>query len=274
MAEPDPLAGHRLVFVGGLHRSGTTPLARVLAAHPQVSGFADTGATEDEGQHLQDVYPVARTYGGPGRFALDGRAHLTETAPLATPESARRLAASWAPHWDLGRPVLVEKSPPNLVMTRFLQALYPDARFVLIVRHPVVVALGTSKWLRGRGLRTPMANWFAAHDTMRGDLPSLTHVHVLRYEELSADPERVLADLGRFLGLDGPVPAGSWQGGRSEGYARQWAELATDPRPWRRARRRALVREFGDRAAEYGYDLEDLDALRPWEPTAPRRALG
>ena len=101
----------------------------------------------------------------PGRFALDPRSHLTEDSPLATPGNAARLAEQWAPYWDLSRPVLVEKSPPNLVMTRFLQALYPHASFVVIVRHPVVVALGTDKWLRGRTLRTPMANWFAAHDT-------------------------------------------------------------------------------------------------------------
>ena len=61
--------GHLLVFVGGLHRSGTTPLARALSAHPDISGFSNTGVPEDEGQHLQDVYPPAYVLGGPGRFA-------------------------------------------------------------------------------------------------------------------------------------------------------------------------------------------------------------
>jgi hypothetical protein len=31
------MEGHRFVFLAGLHRSGTTLLARLLAAHPQVS---------------------------------------------------------------------------------------------------------------------------------------------------------------------------------------------------------------------------------------------
>ena len=52
--------GHRLVFLAGLHRSGTTLLARLLAAHPEVSAFSDTGVSADEGQHLQTRLP-ART---------------------------------------------------------------------------------------------------------------------------------------------------------------------------------------------------------------------
>ena len=61
---------HRFVFLAGLHRSGTTLLARLLAAHPEVSGFSGTGVPADEGQHLQTVYPAAKVYGGPGRFGF------------------------------------------------------------------------------------------------------------------------------------------------------------------------------------------------------------
>jgi hypothetical protein len=261
---PGPGEGHKLVFVGGLHRSGTTPLARVLAEHPQVSGFAGTTATEDEGQHLQDVYPAARAYGGAGRFALDPRAHLTEASPLATGANAARLFDQWRPHWDTSRQVLVEKSPPNLVMTRFLQALYPQAYFVVIVRHPVVVALSTEKWLHGRSLRTPMANWFAAHDAFCADAPWLRRLHVVKYESLVADPQAGLDAIGSFLGLDGPVPAGSWQAGRSGAYEDSWRQLAADRRPWKRMLRASLVRTYTERALAYGYDVEDLDVLRPW----------
>jgi Sulfotransferase family len=258
------VSDHKLVFVGGLHRSGTTPLARALAEHPQVSGFSGTGATEDEGQHLQDVYLAARTYGGAGRFALDPAAHLTETSPLVTTANAERLFEQWAPYWDLGREVLVEKSPPNLVMTRFLQALYPKAYFVVIVRHPVVVALSTEKWLHAKKLRTPMANWFAAHDAFAADAPRLDRLHVVKYESLTRDPAGELAAIGDFLGLDGAVPAASWQGGRSDAYTRSWDDLATDRRPWKRWLRTSLVRTYAERATAYGYDLADLDVLRPW----------
>ena len=138
----------RLVFVAGLHRSGTTPLARLLAAHPEISGFDGTGVKEDEGQHLQDVYPSARRYGGAGRFALDPRSHLTEESPLATPENATRLARQWSQHWDLDRRLLLEKSPPNLVMTRFLQA-HPD--IIGVISGNDEMALGAIAALKEAG---------------------------------------------------------------------------------------------------------------------------
>lgn len=252
------LPDHRLVFVGGLHRSGTTPLARCLGAHQQVSAFADTGAKEDEGQHLQSVYPAAQTYGGAGRFALAPAAHLTESSALATEDSARRLFDEWRPYWDLTQPVLVEKSPPNLVMTRFLQQLYPESYMVMVVRHPVVVSLSTIKW-SGGSLHRLMENWFAAHEIFRADAPHLRHVHTVSYESLVREPERALAGIASFLDLDGPIPADSIQGHRSQGYEQRWHDLAHSSSPWRRRTYRQIIDQYADRAQGFGYDLRDLD---------------
>src|ERR1700693_1221710 len=81
------------VFLGGLHRSGTTLLFRMLREHPAISGFANNQdanewlAAEDEGQYLQSVYPQAIFWGGPGKFAFSPEAHLTEQSELLTVES-------------------------------------------------------------------------------------------------------------------------------------------------------------------------------------------
>ena len=216
----------RLVFVAGLHRSGTTPLARLLATHPEISGFVETGVKEDEGQHLQDVYPSARQYGGAGRFAFDERSHLTERSPLATVENAQRMLDQWAGHWDLDRRLLLEKSPPNLVMTRFLQQLYPEARFVVVVRHPVVVALSTQKWAGPlAGLPPLLEHWVRAHETFLADAAKLRNVHVVRYEQLVSDPTGTLAGVAEFLGLCEPIAADSLDGSRSDRYRTAWGEL-------------------------------------------------
>ncbi len=255
--------GHRLVFIGGLHRSGTTPMARCLAEHPQVSGFAGTGVKEDEGQHLQTVYPSAREHGGAGHFAVAEAAHLTEESALATEANARRLFEQWQPHWDLARPVLIEKSPPNLVMTRFLQSLFPDARFLIVVRHPVVVSLSTMKWVDD-SLETLLEAWFHAHDVFVGDAARLHRVQVVKYEDFVSDTVRTLSDVAGFLDLTGDVPAGSVAQDRSDGYVDQWHQLKTAKAPWRRARYQRLCDRFENRANAYGYSLLDLKRRGPF----------
>jgi len=262
---------HRLVFVAGLHRSGTSPTARLLSAHPSVSGLTATGVKEDEGQHLQDVYPSARTYGGAGRFAFSPAAHLTEQSPLVRPDSAERLFQQWAPYWDLSRPVLVEKSPPNLVMTRFLQALFPEARFLVVMRHPVVVALSTSKWAGLTPLRRLIEHWVRAHEIFLADAPALRRLHVLRYEHLVAEPAAALGEVGDFLGLDGPIPRESVDAQRSTTYVQQWEALRASRNPLHRRSLARIEAEYGARVERLGYRLDDLDAVRDLPPVRPVR---
>jgi hypothetical protein len=102
-----------VLFIGGVHRSGTSLLHHILRAHSDISGFANTGVSMDEGQHLQSIYPTARAYGGPGRFGFDPRSFMDENHPLATCGNAAALAAEWGRHWDFGKQLLIEKSPPN-----------------------------------------------------------------------------------------------------------------------------------------------------------------
>lgn len=254
---------HQLVFVGGLHRSGTTPFARCLAQHPMVSGFSNTGAEEDEGQHLQDVMPTGQAFGGPGRFALDPNSAMTETSPLVSRDSAERLSEQWGKHWDLRKPVLVEKSPPNIVRMRFLQALFPTASFIMVVRHPVIVSLSTKKWAKGATYDKLFDNWFAAHDTMRRDAAMIERLHIVKYEDLVLTPDDVLADAAEFLQLDGPIPSGGLQNGRSSSYEDTWEEWRSSFNPLPRLRARHLVHKYGQRAAEYGYSMDRLHSSKP-----------
>ncbi len=190
---------------------------------PRGQRLQDTGVPRDEGMFLQDVYPPSFKHGGPGRFALDPDAHLTESSPLVSAESSRRLWAAWSRFWDLDKPVLLEKSPPNLIRTRFLQALFPEARFIIVVRHPIAVAYATKVWSR-TSLRSLLRHWIRAHEHFLADAPSLDHVALVRYEDLVADPVRELAKLHGFLGLepsDGPREVRS---GLNAEYYRRWSQ--------------------------------------------------
>ena len=123
------------VFLAGLHRSGTSLLHEIIRGHPEISGLVGTGAPEDEGQHLQSVYEPASSFGGPGKFVFDPRSHMDESHPLATRENAKIIFKQWSQYFDLSCKYLVEKSPPNIVRTRFLQKLFPGSKFILICRQ-------------------------------------------------------------------------------------------------------------------------------------------
>lgn len=247
------MEGHRFVFLAGLHRSGTTLLARLLAAHPEIGGFSGTGVPAEEGQHLQSVYPVAATYGGPGRFGFAPESHLTEASPLATEENARAIYEEWSRHWDLERPVLLEKSPPNLLKTRFLQALFPGSAFVVIVRHPIPVSIPTARWRGTRRYDRMFEHWLHCHSLFEADREHLARVHVLQYEQLVRDPAGLLREIFEFLELDPIPPSEPVQPGANEKYFRQWRDLKRDPRM--RAYLDLVSLRYERRVRRYGYSL-------------------
>lgn len=248
---------HRLVFVGGLHRSGTTLMTNLLAAHPSVSGLSGTSVPEDEGQHLQDVYLPARAYGGPGRFAFAPAAHLTESDADRPDTIRKRLLASWGPYWDLTRDVLVEKSPPNMIRMRFLRTVFPDSSFVMLMRHPIAVAGATRKWSH-TSYTSLVRHWLTAYETMFSDLTHLDRAIVVRYEDLICEPQGTLAHVFSTVGLPADSTADIARKvrvvtGINDRYFARWRQ----PWPLRHAVRRRVERRYGTRVARLSYDLSD-----------------
>jgi hypothetical protein len=247
------LSDHDFVFVGGLHRSGTSLIADLISRSPGASRLEGTGVPEDEGQHLQEVFPRAILHGGAGRFAFSAMMHLDESSPLCTPESAQSLLDSWGPYWNLECRVLVEKSPPNLLKGPFLQALFPRSAFVMVMRHPIAVAEATRKWARTVSKAELIHHWVTAYEIMAEDLPKLHRVVVVRYEDLVERPERELERIRDLVGLHpGPV-AQAVRAQINQKYYQAWLSGGVLAR---RDRDRA-ARQYGERVERFGYGLTE-----------------
>jgi hypothetical protein len=218
---------HKFVFLCGLHRSGTSPLFRILREHPEISGFRDTGAPEDEGQHLQTVFSPAKFHGGPGSFGFDKQAHLTEESELVTSENRVKLFQEWSRYWDLSKPCLIEKSPPNLIRTRFLQAMFPESSFIVILRHPVAASLATTKWTSS-SLESLIGHWLHCHRLFESDRQHLHTVHVLKYEDLIDSTGRQLKAIFEFLDLS-PQATPALNSAGNHHYFQSWRQLEKDP---------------------------------------------
>lgn len=252
-ATSSPVMHQRLVFVGGLHKSGTSLATRCLASHPRVSGFRDTGMPEDEGQHFQSVYLPALAHGGPGKFGFDAAAHLTESSTLVTMENRKRLLAEWGPRWDLTKEVLLEKSPPNLIRTRFLQALFPEALFVIVMRHPVAVAYATQKW-SGTNIPSLIEHWLTCHEIFQDDRPHIKRLTVVRYEDLVATPQGALNTIFSFLGVENVACDVAINPDVNTQYLRKWYDDSIGL-----SRSGATgggdIDAYASRVAAFGYDL-------------------
>src|SRR5262249_29687327 len=143
---------------------------------------------------------------------------------------ARLLFDEWAPHWNLARPVLLEKSPPNLLKTRFLQALFPGAKFVVIIRHPIPVSIPTARWRGTRRYGQMFKHWLHCHEIFETEREHIERIHVLTYDELVQDPAGKLREIFESLGLDPIEPSEPVEGGANEKYFRQWEEMKRDLR--------------------------------------------
>ena len=72
----------KYIFIGGLHRSGTSILNEIIGSSDKVAKHKNTGKPEDEGQHIQTVFDNGIAHGGVGRFCFDDNYHYTENNKL------------------------------------------------------------------------------------------------------------------------------------------------------------------------------------------------
>lgn len=162
---------------------------------------------------------------------------------------------------------IVLKSPTHAFRIRALLEMFPDARFLHIVRNPYEVFFSTIK-LRMRlegGQGFQKANFAGLHEQVLDTyvklhgklretrpLVAANRFHELRYEDLIADPIRELRTAYERLGLEHfhrAVPAMGQYFAAREGYR-------AAAYPMLPAEREEIARRWGEFFRQYGYPLD------------------
>jgi hypothetical protein len=191
--------GKRWLFLVGCYNSGTTLLAELLSRHPQISGLPT------EGHFITDQFVKDYEVGLPRMWA--GREELFRLTEDDGGPDPVRVMKEWGMRLDLSRDVLLEKSPPNSVRTRWLQRHFAPAYFVVIVRNGYAVAEGITRKADPRHLRDSWPieqsawQWRRSYEVLEEDQPNLEHVMWLSYESLTADPVTELNRITEFVGV-------------------------------------------------------------------------
>lgn len=261
-----PAAGSDMVFVGGLHRSGTSLVARLLAETDDATGLEGTGFEEDEGHYLHDAVRSVKEYGGPGRFGFHPAAHL---GPSLEPEHDRNsVLQAFAPYWgNRAASVKVEKSPQYVMQSVWLRSVFPGCRMVMVTRHPATVALATQKWTRpgptrlrrampAMSIEQLMGHWIRCHHLLEQDRHLVNGMSVVRFEDIMDPGSDCLAQLGADLHLASSIerPAPRPQA-VTKSYDERWQRWLASTAGRRAARTWLPMAEAA--MSKWGYSIDD-----------------
>lgn len=289
------------VFVVGCPRSGTTLLQRMLDNHPDLAVANDSHFVPLAVRDLDigtdppltgGLVEWVRTYRRFHRLGLTDE-QVDHAADSATTYAGFVSALYDAYAHERGKRWGGEKTPDYVKRMPRLHGLFPDARFVHIIRDGRDVALSTVEWANeGKGpgklalwAEEPVAVcalWWSSMVALgRRDGAGLGAdlYREVSYERLVAQPEPELAGIADFLGLpDSPAMAGFHEGrtrpapGRSAKGA--WLPATTGLRSWRETMPTRDVHLFealaGDLLIELGYDLSGEPPTEEEAETARR----
>ena len=195
------------VFLVGFPRSGTTLLDTILRSHSSIDVVEEQPTVDSAEAFIQKS-----GYSGIGQelpqevFVGAKKAYIREL------NKHRQLADN--------KPILIDKLPLNLLQIPLIQQLYPRAKFILALRHPLDAIL--SCWMQNFKLNSAMANmvdldrivefYCVAMETFKICRAKYNlSVHQIKYEDLLEDLSGETSALLKFLDLDWEIQMENYQ---------------------------------------------------------------
>lgn len=206
----DPLEWPKLIpddghidptFLVGFPRSGTTLLDVILRGHPDIATLEEHPLISSAVSTLhqcKDSEPTA--------IQTMSEEDLTRIRAAYFEERSKYLAPS-----DKDKKIIIDKLPLNLIEAGFIQRTFPNAKFILALRHPCDSVL--SCYMHTFKLNSAMANFLALSDAahLYDEAFSTWQLYCdkmlisafeIRYEDIVADMENTVRPLISFLELD------------------------------------------------------------------------
>ncbi|MEZ0223653.1 MAG: sulfotransferase [Alphaproteobacteria bacterium] len=199
------------VFLVGFPRSGTTLLEQVISSHPGARVSEELPAVDriahkirrQAGQELLDSLSFP---------ASSGPSYPSCLLPVnnAEIESLRQIFFTEHGAAAPGK-ILVDKHPLNILHAGLIARVFPDAKFILALRHPCDSVL--SCFMQWFAINPAMVRFLDLEDAARfydeafGLWEHYTkvlnlNVHTIYYEDVVADFQPTVAALLQFLGLE------------------------------------------------------------------------
>jgi hypothetical protein len=227
------------IFIVGAHKSGTSLMRSLLDGHPKLYAFpfelhffecqgyavsneyrrqtAWSGSHEQQvARFEQAIRTIAQTRDAMGGTATQARPDPDRFMEHFSTISSEADEETWLTHYfesvSQALPAQrssgqrwVEKSVEQAEFAARLQQLFPQARFIHMVRNPYANVVALREYRRKRHrfplwhrvMRTLEQQYFWAQHNRQ----VLDHYHVIRYEDLVQQPESTMRSLSKKLDL-------------------------------------------------------------------------
>ncbi|MFT6909420.1 MAG: LPS sulfotransferase NodH [Oleiphilaceae bacterium] len=213
-------------------RAGSTLLFEALSRHPQL--WTIGGESHAVIEHVPELSTVARGYVSNRLTSDDASDDVCNTLKQRFIANARSAIGSRLPYEGLSHLRFLEKTPKNALRVDFLHSVFPDAKFIYLVRDPrpnissIMQAWQSRRfvtypdlpgWPGGWSLLLPDGwknyqgnplakiaafQWQAANSAIRQSLSKLNDDQycTVNYDSFVEDPSAVLKSILTFAGLD------------------------------------------------------------------------
>lgn len=165
----------KYLFVLSPPYSGSTVLWRMLATSPHVSAF------EQEGQFLDSVRHVTK-----------------DPWNLQKPIPWEFVKEKWEEVWDCTKPILLEKSPPNLAHAFEIERVFSPAYFIIINRNPYAFCEGRVRRLQGTMAQAAQF-WVRCSRLQMKNLSELTNAIHFTYETFTESLGQISQQILEFV---------------------------------------------------------------------------
>lgn len=167
---------HKYLFVLSPPFCGSTLVWRILSTSRNVSSLPN------EGQFLPSVKKIMR----------EGHWDEAKTMPW------EYIKKQWMKEWDLTKPILLEKSPPNIMRAFEIEKCFKPSFFISINRNPYAFCEG---WSRRRKTSCEIAvRWWVRFSKYQiRNINGLNYNRFFKYEDLIENTENISKQLSDFM---------------------------------------------------------------------------
>jgi hypothetical protein len=174
MAQQIPMSSY--LFLLCPPYSGSTLLWKLLSTSENVSSLPL------EGQFLPELKDIMRDR------------QWNADHPMPWPD----IKKVWETYWDKSKPVLLEKSPPNMIRAHDILEHFQPVRFIVMVRNPYAQAEGLMRHNNWTAKRAANFSMMCLRTQLK-NAQELDDVLVMTYEALVQDPVKACTKLATFM---------------------------------------------------------------------------